>query len=79
MISPLLQRLAAAVHAGTSHMIYSFLPRDMHATTVMSPKIDYLALRLRGSSFSGVTQWSTEPKNSCVCVCRHIPYGSEVV
>jgi len=45
-----------------SNIIYSVLPRDMHAATVMSPRshcggcVDCLALRLRASSLSGVTQ-----------------------
>jgi len=39
IISQLLQRHVAVVHAGASCMIYSVLPRDMHAATVMSPEI----------------------------------------
>jgi len=38
-VSQLLQWLAAAVHAEASRMIYSVLPRDMHAATMMSPEI----------------------------------------
>ena len=45
MISPLLQQLAAAVHAGASCMIYSVLSKDMHATTVMSPEVTCMHTR----------------------------------